>query len=65
MAFDKDARAVHIVIPITMQNELSFVVANSQTPTIIILWQPLKALLKKDDDNAMWLYYYALDRNNT
>lgn len=31
MAFDKDARAVHIVISITMQNELSFVVANSQT----------------------------------
>lgn len=65
MTCDKDARIVHIVVPVTIQNELSFVVANSQTPTIIILWQPLKTLLKKDDDNAMWLYYYALDRNNT
>lgn len=63
--FDKDACVVHVVIPITMQNEIVFTIVNYETPTMMIQWEPLKALLKKDDDNDMWLYYYALDRSNT
>lgn len=63
--FDKDACVAHVVIPITMQNEIVFAMLNYETPAMMIQWEPLKALLKKDDDNYMWLYYYALDRSNT
>lgn len=62
---DKEAEIVHIVIPVTMQNELALVSSNVPTPVILILWQPLRTLLMRDDDNASWLYYYALDRKNS
>ena len=64
-AFDNDAEIVHIVVPVTLQNELAAVSSNLGNPVMMILWQPLQTLLKKDDDNALWLYYYAIDRKNT
>lgn len=63
--FDKEAHIVQVVIPITMQNEFALFITNCKTPTLMIQWQPLKTFLKKEDNNAMWLYYYALDRSNT
>ncbi len=62
---DKDAEIAHIVIPITLQNELVAITSNTTNPVVMILWQPLKTLLKKDDDNALWLFHYASDRKNT
>lgn len=64
-ALDKDADIVHIVIPVTLQNDLAAVSSKAETPVMMILWQPLQTLLKKDDDNALWLYYYAIDRKTT
>jgi len=64
-AFDDEAEIAHIVIPVTMQNELAVVSSDAKNPVMMIQWQPLKTLLEKDDDNAMWLYYYALDRKQT
>lgn len=63
--FDNEAEIVHIVIPVTIQNELAVMSSDAKNPVIMIQWQPLKTLLEKDDDNAMWLYYYALDRKET
>ena len=64
-SFDKDAEIVHIVVPVTLQNELAAVSSNAPNPVLMMLWPPLQTLIKKDDDNALWLYYYALDRKNT
>ena len=64
-AFDDEAEMAHIVIPVTMQNELAVVSSDAKNPVMMIQWQPLKTLLEKDDDNAMWLYYYAQDRKQT
>lgn len=62
--FDKDMEIVHIVIPLTLQNELAAVSSNATNPVMMIPWHPLQTLLKKDDDNELWLFYYALDRKN-
>lgn len=62
--YDKEAETVHIVVPVTMQNELT-VVSNTSSPIIMIQWQPLKDLLRKDDDNPLWLFHYAIDRKNS
>lgn len=62
--YDNEAEIVHIVIPVTMQNEFAVMTTHAANPVILIQWPPFSALLEKNEDNPLWLYYYAIDRKN-
>lgn len=62
---DDKAKVVHIVVPFTIQNETVVMASNGGDPTIVIKWEPLSAILEKNDDNPLWLFYYICDRKET
>lgn len=43
---DKDAKIVHIIVPITIQDETAVLVSNNGDPAIIIKWKPLSVILE-------------------